>query len=244
MIKYIIFEGIKFRNFENLNFSNIIKNKGLFVFPSGPGLSTLYEDAEYYKSLKNADYVFLDSGYFVILLKIFKLISLNKFSGYLFIEKLIQHLKINSNIRIFSIDPNKLLSLSNRKFLIKCGLKRKNIFNYVAPNYKSKSIRDSKVLKLIKSKKPEIVLINLGGGTQEILGMYLNKSLKKKIRIFCTGAAISFFTGDQAPISKIVDKIFLGWLVRIIYNPKIFFIRYFNSFKLFFLVLKSNIKIN
>ena len=62
--------------------------------------------------------------------------------------------------------------------------------------------------------------------------------------IFCTGAAISFFTGDQAPILKLIDKIYLGWLTRILFNPRVFFLRYLSAIKLFNLVLKSKIKIN
>ena len=52
------------------DFNNIIKQKGLFVFPSGPGLATIENEFKYLESLRNSDYVFFDSGYLVILLKI------------------------------------------------------------------------------------------------------------------------------------------------------------------------------
>ena len=54
-----------------------------------------------------------------------------------------------------------------------------------------------------------------------ILGLHLKK-LKNKVTILCTGGAISFFTGDQAPINNFIDKYYLGWLIRFIYNPIVF----------------------
>ena len=77
----------------------------------------------------------------------------------------------------------------------------------------------------------------------EILGSYLNKNLKKKSIILCTGGAISFFTGDQAPINNFIDKFYLGWLVRLIYNPLIFIKRYISALKLIPMVLLNKIKI-
>ena len=75
----------------------------------------------------------------------------------------------------------------------------------------------------IKKKKPDYILTNIGGGVQEVLGLYLKKNLKIKSTILCTGAAISFFTGDQAPINSFIDRYYLGWFVRLIFNPYIFF---------------------
>ena len=49
-------------------------------------------------------------------------------------------------------------------------------------------------------------MINLGGGIQEILAIYINKNTKFKLSIMCTGAAIAFLTGEQAPINKYVDS--------------------------------------
>ena len=72
---------------------------------------------------------------------------------------------------------------------------------------------------------------------------YQNKNLKKKSIILCTGGAISFFTGDQAPINNFIDKFYLGWLVRLIYNPLIFIKRYIYALKLIPMVFLNKIKI-
>ena len=50
--------------------------------------------------------------------------------------------------------------------------------------------------------------------------------------IICTGAAIGFLTKVQAPINVFYDKLYLGWLIRLIHKPKSFFPRIIQSFNL------------
>lgn len=241
MIKKIIFKHIHFSNYNHKDFNKIIKKKGLFLFPSGPGLASINKEYDYHRSLVNADFVFFDSGYFVFLLKILKKIRVEKFSGFLFIKFFFNFLSKNFKTKIVSVDPNSILSKSNYNYILNLGLKEKNLINYIAPKYKKKKIVDKKLLKIINKTNPDFVLINIGGNVQEILGNYLKINAKRKTRIICTGAAISFFTGDQAPINQLLDKFFLGWFIRILYNPKIFLLRYIKTFKLFFIVLSEKI---
>ena len=243
MIKQIKFKGITFKNFDIKDFKKIIEKKGLFLFPSGPGLSTIEKEMPYLRALKNADYNFFDSGYFVLLLKYFKKIDVNKFSGYLFIKLFLDYIKKNNNKKLFLVDPNIRLSVSNTKLFNKLGVSKKNINNYIAPHYDSKSISDKRLLNIVKNIKPDYILLNIGGGTQEILGLYLKDNINFKCTIMCTGAAISFFTGDQAPINVFFDKIYLGWLIRIIFNPSVFLPRYIKTLKLINIVLNNNIKV-
>lgn len=243
MIQQIKFKGITFKNFDIKDFKKIIEKKGLFLFPSGPGLSSIENEIPYLKALKNADYNFFDSGYFVLLLKYFKKIDVNKFSGYLFIKLFLEYIKKNNNKKLFLVDPNIRLSVSNTKLFDKIGVSKKNINNYIAPHYDSKSISDKKLLNIVKNIKPDYILLNIGGGTQEILGLYLKNNIHFKCTIICSGAAISFFTGDQAPMNVFFDKIYLGWLIRIIFNPRVFLPRYLKSIKLIHIVLNNKIKI-
>jgi N-acetylglucosaminyldiphosphoundecaprenol N-acetyl-beta-D-mannosaminyltransferase len=87
------------------------------------------------------------------------------------------------------------------------------------------------IQKLNKS-KPFFILINLGGDIQEVLGSYLKKNLNYKPIIICTGGAIDFLTKRQAPINHLIDQLYLGWLLRCIYNPLRFIPRYLSAFKL------------
>jgi N-acetylglucosaminyldiphosphoundecaprenol N-acetyl-beta-D-mannosaminyltransferase len=230
--------GVKFYN---IDFNQFIKMKlnGLIVFPSGPGLSNIYSDKIYHKSIKNSDIAFFDSGFFVLLLRLFKGIKVNKFSGYKFLKLFLNGY---NDKNFFVIEADKKTAKINRKYLKKHNINVKNK-QYIAPLYKKNSyIIDVPLLKIIKKIKPSIILINLGGGTQEILGSYIKNNLKHRPLIICSGAAISFLTKQQAPITKFFDDIFLGWFIRIIFNPIIFLPRYLLAFKLFFVVLKSKIK--
>ena len=67
--------------------------------------------------------------------------------------------------------------------------------------------------------------------------------MKNKVTILCTGGAISFFTGDQAPINNFIDKYYLGWLIRFIYSPIVFFKRYFLGLKLIPMVIFNKITV-
>ena len=51
------------------------------------------------------------------------------------------------------------------------------------------------------------------------------------------------FTRDQAPINSLIDKLYLGWFVRLIFNPFVFFKRYLYGLKLIPMVIFSKIKI-
>lgn len=240
-IKKIKFKKIFFNNFYEKDFLKIINTNGFFVFPSGPGLATLNDNETYRKSLQNADLVFFDSGYFVFLLRILKNVNVKKFSGYLFLKLLFNHFKKNQISRVLSVDPSYELSKKNRNFLINLGISKNKLTNYISPMYVNSKIVDQKLLKIAIKVKPDYIILNLGGGVQEILGNYLKKNLNLKTKIICTGAAISFFTKDQAPINTILDKLFLGWLIRIVFKPKVFFPRYLKSLKLFKMVLWEKI---
>ena len=76
----------------------------------------------------------------------------------------------------------------------------------------------------------------------ELVKVYV-ANLKFKTTILCTGGAISFFTGDQAPINNFTDKLYLGWLVRLVFNPSIFFKRYIRGLRLIPMVFFDKIKV-
>tara|TARA_B100002019_G_scaffold241455_1_gene217462 strand:+ start:789 stop:1526 length:738 start_codon:yes stop_codon:yes gene_type:complete len=243
MCKKIVFKGIVFKNIVIENFSKITDISGLYLFPSAPGISSIEFAKSYYNSLKKADFVFFDSGFFVILLKIFKNISVKRFSGYKFIKLFLEYLKNNKNISIFLVDPSHEISRANRNYLIKNGHNKSSINNYIAPYYNTSKLNDEKLIKKLNLIKPKIILINLGGGTQEVLGYYLKKKLKFKTKIFCTGAALSFFTGKQAPINDFIDKFYLGWFIRLVLNPKLYFYKQLTSLKLVSMVKNNEINI-
>ena len=226
----INFKGISFYNWDFKKIINKIQKGGVLVAPAASALAKINQKKLYYNSLKNADIAILDSGLFCILLRVFKKKKVKKLSGYLFISKLLNYGPIK-NKKILLVDPNIEESSLNYSLFKKKAFK--NIYSYISPNYKKKGIKDLMLLNKIKKTKPEFVIINIGGEIQEPLGIYLKSNIKSKISIICTGAAIAFLTKKQAPINNTVDKFYLGWLWRIIFNPKKFFFRTLYSLSLF-----------
>ena len=235
-MKTFEFLKIKFTNFKS-NKIDILLKKNFLVFPSAPSLSAMKINSNHHKALQNSDFVLLDSGLLVLLFNIFRGTNLKKFSGYKFLHLFLRRRKTR-NEKILLINPDFKNQKKNINFLKKY-IKEKNIYSYIAPQYDSKKIKDRKLLTYINSIQPKNVLINLGGGTQEILGFFLKQKLKYKLNIICTGAAISFMTKDQAPINRFLDTIYLGWLTRIIFNPKIYLPRYLKALKLLIIFFKE-----
>ena len=215
------------------------ENSTVLVAPAASALADIDLKKKYHLSLKKADIAILDSGFFCILLRILKKVKVQKFSGYLFLEFFLR--KVTKHNKILLINPTKKANYLNIRLLKKKGFK--NILGYIAPLYKNYLV-DLDLIKLVNNYKPRYIIINIGGGTQEILAQYLKENIKKrKINILCTGAAIAFMTGEQAPINKVVDKYFLGWLIRLLYNPKKYLRRTLISFKVLKYFLKGEIKI-
>ena len=234
-MQIINFLNIQFTDISYLNLKKLFNNGGLIVLPSGPGLSSLNSDLNYKIALQNSDIVLFDSGLFCILLRVLKNIKVKKFSGYKLLKNLIKDLKKNKK-KLFLVDPNQQVSKINKNYL-----NFKNLSQYVAPLYNKNKIEDKKLLKILNTQKPKYIIINLGGNIQEVLGYYLKRKLRYKPVIICSGAAISFFTREQAPISDLIDSWYLGWLIRILFNPLIFLPRYVLAIKLFLIVITNKV---
>jgi len=220
-----------------------IKLGGFMVVPSGPGLSSIGKDLQYTEAVKNADFAIPDSGFMVLLLRWLKGIKIKKLSGFEFLNFFLKE-NFRKN-ELFLIDPNSYESKKNNDYLNKIGIPIEQSNHYVAPIYNKNKVEDKELINILNrlENKPKYIMINLGSNIQEPLGYYLKNNISYKSGIICTGAAISFFTGSQANISPLLDKLSLGWLWRIIKNPSVFLPRYYNALNLFFLILKSDVEI-
>ena len=92
--------------------------------------------------------------------------------------------------------------------------------------------------KLIEERRPRHIVVSIGGGTQERLGLYLRSELNCKPSIHCIGAAIAFLSGDQVQIPRWADHIYLGWLFRCLSNPRRYMPRYWDARKLLSLMIR------
>jgi N-acetylglucosaminyldiphosphoundecaprenol N-acetyl-beta-D-mannosaminyltransferase len=230
--------GIKFFNgkaesvLEYLN-----KSGGLLTVPAAPALVTVKQDRAYYNALLHSDIVIPDSSYMVLIWNIFFKNSLKKISGLEFINCFLKSgNKIEKN-KLLLINPSNLDGEINTQYLNSCGFTINEMDNYTAPLYKN-DVADLILLAKVEKQKPSWILINIGGGTQEKLGLFLKLNLSYSPAILCTGAALAFKTGRQGKIPNWIDKIYLGWLHRCFSNPKVFIPRYFRGFKLINIIFR------
>jgi N-acetylglucosaminyldiphosphoundecaprenol N-acetyl-beta-D-mannosaminyltransferase len=231
-------------NFINGEYEDAIYrlNKGaLMVVPAAPALALINSDAKYYQALHKSDFAIPDSSFMILVLRLFKGIKLKKLSGLEFLKKFLNEEKLKQSNSIFLIDPTLEDSLINNKFLRKNGFIIRKSNHYIAPIYNSDNIIDTRLLDIIEKKNPKYIIINLGGGVQERLGLYLKNHLSYYPGIICTGAAIAFLTGRQANIPNFAERVNLGWLYRCINNPKKFIPRYLKGFLLLPLLIKESI---
>ena len=120
------------------------------------------------------------------------------------------------------------------------AIKKENC--YVAPWYGSE-VEDRSLLALIEQHRRAHVIIAIGSGAQEKLGYYLREKLSYRPAIHCIGAALGFITGDQASIPKWADRLYLGWLWRLIAQPRIFIPRLSRALELPWLIWKYREKL-
>lgn len=229
--------GIDFFNGTVTDVVNELKSGGLMVVPSGPGLQTIEKEPTYYKSLRYADIAIADSGYMALIWNLFNRPKVNRISGPKFLRAFFADKDVKRSTLLL-VDPTPVDAEANRNYLNGCGFSITPDNSYLAPRYKKDNIVDPELLAKIEDQRPDYVLLNIGGGTQEILGAYLRKHLSYKPAIICTGAAIAFMTGRQANMPEWADKLYLGWLIRCVDKPSVFIPRYFAAFPLFLLMVK------
>jgi UDP-N-acetyl-D-mannosaminuronic acid transferase (WecB/TagA/CpsF family) len=206
---------------------------GLMVVPAAPGLAKDFmKSPEYREALLSADLVITDSGFMVLMWLLRTGRKLPKNSGVAFLLEFIKRSDFKGEKKKFWVMPSVEELQRTCQWLTNHDVAIDKANFYVAPFYGTGAVDDMLLLAKIEAQKPDIVIIGLGGGVQERLGWFLRRKLSYCPCIFCIGAAISFLTGGQAVIPVLVDKLFLGWLFRIIQSPKGFLRRYWNAFRL------------
>ena len=222
---------------------NELSAGGLMVVPAAPALATMSEDQEYANAVQEANISIFDSGFLCLALFFLKGIRVRKLSGLEFLREFLHVFSNAQEGQVFLIDPTVKDANLNKalfeKYNIPVGANQ-----YVAPFYKKHEIFDPVLLEIINKTRPKYIVINLGGGVQEVLGAYLKNSVDENYRpaIICTGAAVAFLTGGQANIPKVVDYFYLGWLARCISNPRRFVPRYLSGFKLIGMVVSEKVE--
>jgi N-acetylglucosaminyldiphosphoundecaprenol N-acetyl-beta-D-mannosaminyltransferase len=221
--------------------ASMFQDGGFLVAPSGTCFARLREDERYRRAIVGADMAIADSGLMVVIWRLLRRENVQRISGLKYLKHLLGKLN-GEGTKVFWVLPNeracqKLFDWSRREsFLI-------NTENcYIAPRYGS-DVEDRNLLALIEQHRPENVIVAIGSGAQEKLGYYLRENLSYRPAIHCIGAALGFVTGDQAAIPDWADRLYLGWLWRLVAQPRTFIPRLSRGLELPWLIWKYGEKL-
>ena len=212
---------------------------GLFVFPSGPGMACdLLREPAYRSALAEADFVVPDSSLMVMAHNLVSGPKLRRLSGLLFLRAVIEGQALRELGSAFWVMPSKADRDHHLRWLNEHGIPTEPADTYLAPRYGARALEDATLLDLLRERRPQWIILAIGGGVQERLGHYLRQNLADRPAILCIGAAIGFVTGVQANIPPWADRLYLGWLLRCLKSPGTFIPRYWNSRHLPWLIWK------
>lgn len=201
---------------------------GLLVVPAAPALKDVAWNEDYREALTNADLALADSGFMVLMWNLLEADSIRRLSGLKYLRALLRQEDVRAPGNTFWVMSGSASAQKNLAWLSSQGIAVPPEFVYEAPMYGSK-IEDRCLIEKLRSLRPRHIVITIGGGTQERLGLYLKRNLDYLPAIHCTGAAIAFLSGDQVRIPNWADRLYLGWLFRCLSSPRRFVPRYFSA---------------
>ncbi len=211
---------------------------GLLVIPAAPALKDLGTNAAYREALLQADVVLTDSAYMVMVWNRLQHDSIRRLSGLEYLLELLRQPEVREPGNVVWIMASPLSAERNAGWLAEQGIEVPAECVYLAPMYAQEEIADDALLAQIERLRPEHVILTLGGGTQERVGLYLKRNLSYRPAIHCVGAAIAFLSGDQVRIPMWADRMYLGWLYRCVSEPGRYVPRYWNARKLLYLLVR------
>jgi UDP-N-acetyl-D-mannosaminuronic acid transferase (WecB/TagA/CpsF family) len=214
-----------------------VRGGGLMVSPAAPALKDLDRDTDYRDALLGADIVITDSALMVMVWNFIQRDSLRRLSGLKYLRELVLQPDVRQARNALWIMASPASAATNIHWLAENGISVEPEYAYIAPIYAAQ-IADQPLLTLLARLRPQHVILTIGGGTQERVGLYLKQHLSYLPAIHCVGAAIAFLSGDQGPIPVWADRLYLGWLLRCFSDPKRFIPRYWDARKLIALLLR------
>jgi UDP-N-acetyl-D-mannosaminuronic acid transferase (WecB/TagA/CpsF family) len=214
-----------------------MRNGGLLVAPAAPALMDLDRNANYRESLLNADLALTDSAFMVFIWKYLQREAIRRLSGLEYLRELLLEPDVRHPGNTLWIMAGPASANLNLVWLAEQGITVPEDCVYMAPFYGT-PIDDAPLLERLNQIRPQHVIVTIGGGNQERLGLYLKRNLDFLPAIHCIGAAIAFLSGDQVNIPVWADKFYLGWLFRSFSEPKRYMPRYWAAFRLFPLMLR------
>jgi len=214
----------------------------LVLAPSGPGMADDLVDSEAYReALLNADINLTDSGFMLELWRWSTGHRLPRLSGLGFLRTLLDHPLAKQAGNTFWVMPSEGEQNIHLKWLNANGVAVAPEDCYIAPRYAPGVIDDQELVAQIARRKPRTIIVAIGGGVQERLGLTLKRRFADEPNrpgVVCIGAAIGFLSGAQVKIPPWVDRRKLGWLWRTLSSPRKYSSRYISALGLFNLLFR------
>ena len=229
---------------------------GYTVVPAAPALVKIENDPAYRRALVQADLAIADSGFMVLLWRMLRGRTIARISGLKYLRILLANPRLHERGSISLVLPHQSSLEKALAWLRREGFEIASDDCYIAPMYlvgqalppagaeqrqpgmvalqirKSPIVEDQDLVSIIEQRKPKHVIVGIGGGTQEKLGLYLREHLSYRPAIHCIGAALAFLTGDQKPIPMWADRMYLGWFLRLARAPHHYARRFAPAFRL------------
>lgn len=207
---------------------------GLVLMPAAPALKDIATNATYREALLTADTLLTDSAFMVLAWNHLQRDDIARLSGLAYLRELLTLPSLRRPGNTLWVLPSAESVERTTLWLKGQGIDVPASHLYVAPFYRLTNTVpiDSKLITIVERLRPQHVVVCVGGGTQEPLGADLKRRLSYLPPIHCVGAAIGFLTGEQAAIPAWADRVYLGWLLRIVSEPRRFGRRYWDARKL------------
>ena len=205
-----------------------LSSGGLLVVPAAPALKDVAWNEGYRDALMNADVAIADSAFMVIAWNWIQRDSIPRLSGLRYLQAFLKRDDIRRPGATFWVMAGSESARKNIGWLSAEGIEIPPDHMYNAPMYGS-DIEDRQLIQTLDQLRPPHLVITVGGGTQERLGLYLKRNLNYRPAIHCIGAAIAFLSGDQVRIPNWADRLYLGWLFRCLSSPRKFIPRYLSA---------------
>lgn len=224
--------GVNFFQGTALEAVQRVSKGGLVVVPAAPALKELETNAAYREALTEADLAITDSAFMVLVWNLMEGDTITRLSGLGYLRVLLEQPDVRDPSNCVWVMASPVSAKRNLDWLAEEGFRVPPEYVYMAPMYRG-DVQDKALVAMLERLRPQHVIITVGGGTQELLGLYLKRNLSYRASIHCIGAAIAFLSGDQVSIPVWADKMYLGWLFRSLSEPKRYIPRYWDARKLF-----------
>jgi UDP-N-acetyl-D-mannosaminuronic acid transferase (WecB/TagA/CpsF family) len=209
----------------------ISTNGGLVVAPAAPSFIALQDDPEYRRAITDADLAIADSGWMVNFWWLLHRERLVRISGLKFFKQLLERPECREAGKLFWILPSETAKTRTLAWAQREQFPLTSDDLYVAPRY-ADDATDEKLLGIIRQRKPHHIVVAIGGGMQDKIGSYIKSNCGYRPGIYCIGAAPGFVTGDQVRIPMWADRFFVGWIFRVIAQPRTLLPRFWSARRL------------